>query len=137
MCFAYVIRLQKAVFGFVSGLFMPRGHRASVDQAGLAQTCRARPGALVWHGSQLVTINDLKSYTTTTALTTLFNAKVNDGQVLTNVPAGAVFTDTVHTHTHTPDFTPNLDDHRSPGSTECEAEHLNHWSRVLSKWVCK
>jgi hypothetical protein len=40
----------------------------------------------------------LGGYTTTTALTTLLNAKVDDSQVSTNVPAGALFTDTVYTH---------------------------------------
>ena len=55
-------------------------------------------GALVWNSSQLVTINDLNNYTTTSALTTLLNAKVDDSQVLTNVPANALFTDTVYTH---------------------------------------
>ena len=52
-------------------------------------------GALVWNGNQLVTVNDLESYATTAALTTPLNAKVDDSQVLTNVPAGAVSTDTV------------------------------------------
>ena len=45
-----------------------------------------------------MTINDLNIYTTTSALTTLLNAKVDDSQVLTNVPANALFTDTVYTH---------------------------------------
>ena len=55
-------------------------------------------GVLVWNGSQLVTISDLNSYTTTTALNTLLNAKVDDSQVLTNVPSGALFTDTNTTY---------------------------------------
>ena len=55
-------------------------------------------GALVWNSSQLVTINDLNNYTTTSALTTLLNAEVDDSPVLTNVPANALFTDTVYTH---------------------------------------
>ena len=50
--------------------------------------------------------NALAAYTDTTALTTLLgakqntllNAKVNNSQVLTNVPANAVFTDTLYTH---------------------------------------
>ena len=55
-------------------------------------------GALIWNSSQVATINDLNIYTTTAALTTLLHAKVDDSQVLTNVPANALFTDTVYTH---------------------------------------
>ena len=43
-------------------------------------------------------INDLASYTTTAGLTTLLAGKVDTAQVLTNVPSGAVFTDTLYTH---------------------------------------
>jgi hypothetical protein len=45
-----------------------------------------------------VTTTALSAYTTTAAMTTLLNGKVDDGQVLTNVPANAVFTDTLYTH---------------------------------------
>ena len=31
-------------------------------------------------------------------MTTLLNGKVDDSQILTNVPAGAIFTDTLYTH---------------------------------------
>ena len=51
------------------------------------------------NGSTKILTLNLGGYTTTTALTTLLNAKVDDSQVLTNVPAGALFTDTVYTHT--------------------------------------
>ena len=38
----------------------------------------------------------LSNYTTTSAMTTLLNGKVDDGQVLTDVPQNAVFTDTLY-----------------------------------------
>ena len=41
---------------------------------------------------------DLSSYTNTSGLTMLLAGKVDDSQVLTNIPAGALFTDTVYTH---------------------------------------
>ena len=40
----------------------------------------------------------LSAYTNTTDLNTLLTSKVDDSQVLTNVPSGAIFTDTVYTH---------------------------------------
>ena len=40
---------------------------------------------------------DLSAYTTTATTTALLDAKVDDVQLLTNVPIGAVFTDTVYT----------------------------------------
>ena len=40
----------------------------------------------------------LSNYSTTIAMTTLLNGKVDDSQVFTNVPSGAVFTDTLYSH---------------------------------------
>ena len=48
--------------------------------------------------SAYVTTASLSNYSTTAQMTTLLNAKVDDAQVLTNVPAYAVFTDTLYTH---------------------------------------
>ena len=44
------------------------------------------------------TTTALSAYTTTAAITTLLNGKVDDAQLLTDVPANAVFTDTLYTH---------------------------------------
>jgi len=44
------------------------------------------------------TTASLSSYSTTAQMTTLLNGKVDDSQVLTNVPLNAVFTDTLYTH---------------------------------------
>ena len=46
--------------------------------------------------SQINTL--LSAYTYTTQLTNLLNGKVDDAQVLTNVPINAVFTDTLYVH---------------------------------------
>ena len=42
--------------------------------------------------------NSLSNYTITSFLNTLLAGKVDDSQVLTNVPANAVFTDTLYIH---------------------------------------
>jgi len=49
-----------------------------------------------FHSTDLA--NTLTNYTTSSALMTLLNGKVDDGQVLTNVPTNAVFTDSIYTH---------------------------------------
>jgi hypothetical protein len=45
-----------------------------------------------------VTTTALSAYTTTSAMTTFLNGKVDNSQILTNVFANAVFTDTLYTH---------------------------------------
>jgi len=45
-----------------------------------------------------VTTTAVSAYTTTNSMLTLLNAKVDDSQVLTDVPLNAVFSDTLYTH---------------------------------------
>ena len=76
-----------------SPLFFDSSSRLTCDLSSKQDTLTASTGIVLNAGTISV---DFSNYTTTADLTNSLNGKVDDFQVLTNVPSGAVFTDTVY-----------------------------------------